>query len=95
MSESYSEIESRIQEALDALSKRDKPNIAAAAREFRVPEQRLRARWNGCLSKQERPAANRKLSEALELAVCRYLDRLDAVGTAARMPMITCANSIL
>ena len=38
MSESYSDIESRIQEALDALSERDRPNIAVAAREFRVPE---------------------------------------------------------
>ena len=96
MSESYSQIESRIQEALIALSERDRPNIAAAAREFRVPEQRLRARSIGCLSKQERPAANKKLSEDQELAVCQYLDRLDTIGTAARMIMITnCANSIL
>ena len=96
MSESYSEIESRIQEALDALSKRDKPNIAAAAREFRVPEQRLRARWKGRLSKQARPAANRKLSEDQELAVCQYLDRLDTIGTAVRLTTITSfANSVL
>ena len=96
MSESYSEIESRIREALDALSKRDKPNIAAAAREFRVPEQRLRARWNGRVSKQERPAANRKLSEDQELAVCQYIDRLDSIGTAVRTTTITTfANSIL
>ena len=39
MSESYSQIESRIQEALITLSERDRPNIIAAAREFRVPEQ--------------------------------------------------------
>ena len=63
MSGPYSEIESRIEEALDALSERDRPNIAAAAREFRVPEQRLRARWNGCLSKLEGPVANRKIGE--------------------------------
>ena len=96
MSGSYFEIESRINEALGALSERDRPNISADAREFRVPEQRLRARCKGRLSRQERPAANRKLSEDQELTVCQYLDRLDMIGTSARMTMITsCANSIL
>ena len=57
---------------------------------------RLRARSTGCFSKQERPAENKKLSEDQELAVCQYLDRLDTIGTAACMIMITnCANSIL
>ena len=65
-------------------------------REFRVPEQRLRARLVGYLSKQERPATSRRLSEDQELTVCQYLDRLDTIGTTARMIMITsCANSIL
>ena len=88
----YSQIESRIQEALIALSERDRPNIAAAAREFRVPEQRLRARSIGCLSKQERPAANKKLSEDQELTVCQYLDRLDIASSSSREPVTLCES---
>jgi len=39
---------------------------------------------------------NRRLSEEEELAVCQYLDRLDMIGTSARLHMITgCANAIL
>ena len=72
--ETYSATESRITEAIEILHKRvndsnasegpdsdKKSNIAALAREFCVSESRLRTRWKGCQSKQERPAANRKL----------------------------------
>ena len=47
-------------------------------------------------TKQERPAANRKLREDQELAVCQYLNRLDKIGLSARLPMVTnYANAIL
>ena len=46
-------------------------------------------RWNGCLSKQERPATNRKLTEDQGIAVCQCIDRLDTTGTSSRMIMIT------
>ena len=73
-----------------------KPNIAALAREFCVSESQLRARLKGRQSKQERPAANRKLREDQESAVYQYLDRLDKIGLSARLPMVTnCANAIL
>jgi hypothetical protein len=96
--ESYRSIEARIQEAIDVLEERgeEKPNLAAAAREFEVPPQRLRARWNGRPSKSDRPESNKKLSGDQELAVCLYLDRLDANGTCARKKMVTnCANDHL
>ena len=52
--EPYYAIESRITQGIDILLQRGgKVNIAAAAREFNVPEQRLRARWNGRKSKKE------------------------------------------
>jgi hypothetical protein len=88
--ESYESIEARIQEAIDDLEKRDeeKPNLAAVAREFEVPPQRLRARWNGRRSKCDVPGPNKKLSGDQELAVCLYLDRLDAIGTCARKKMV-------
>ena len=40
----YSVIEFRLQEALETLQECQKPNTAATARNFEVPEQRLRAR---------------------------------------------------
>jgi hypothetical protein len=60
--ESYESIEARIQEAIDDLEKRDeeKPNLAAAAREFEVPITRLRARWNGRRSKCDVPGPNKR-----------------------------------
>ena len=98
--EPYQVTESRIKQVIDILSDRgdDNLNLAAAAREFRVPVGRfkLRARWAGQQSKQERPGPNKRLSEDEEIAVCLYLDRLEAIGTAARKQMITgCANDIL
>ena len=96
--EPYQVTESRIKQVIDILSDRgdDNLNLAAAAREFRVPVKRRRARWAGQQSKQERPGTNKRLSEDEELAVCLYLDRIEAIGTAARKQMITgCANDIL
>ena len=80
MPENYIEIESRIEAACERLSQADKPNIAAMAREFLVPETRLRAWWNGCQPKTQRPAANKRLSDDEELAVCLYLKQLDSIG---------------
>src|SRR5688572_20150637 len=57
ITETYEAVESRIQQAIDALIDRGydnsecKPKYAAAAREFNVPVQRLKARWNGRQSK--------------------------------------------
>jgi len=45
MSENYHEIEGRIILACQMLDASEKPNVAAAAREFEVPEIRLRSRW--------------------------------------------------
>ena len=96
MSEAYADIESRITDACDNLRKSKKPNVARTAREFQVPLSRLRWRWKGRQTRVERPAGNKRLTEAEELAVCIYLKRLDAIGTCAQLPMITsCANEIL
>jgi hypothetical protein len=92
MPEKYAEIEGRIEQACEKLYQCSNPNISAVAREFEVPRSRLQARWNGRQSKQQRPAANKKLTDAQELAVCLYLDRLDAIGTSARFSMLI--NSI-
>jgi len=55
--ESYSSVESRIKEAITELLQRaddENPDLAAAARDFDLPPQRLRARWNGRGSKKTR-----------------------------------------
>jgi len=96
MSQNYAEIEERIQNAYKEWEELEKPNIAKLARNFEVPEGRLRARIEGRQSRSERGAANRLLTESEELAICLYLKRLDTIGTAARVPMVTsCANLIL
>ena len=89
-------LEEVIQDALGELELCDKPKIAVVARNHGVPYQRLRARWKGRPSKLNHPGANKRLSIEQEAALCQYLDRLDEMGTPAKMPMIeSCANSIL
>ena len=96
--EAYVDIEARIQAALTFISttQDDYPNLASLAKSYEIPLERLRARWQGRQSKLDRPGANRKLSEDQEAAVCQYLDRLDMLGTSARLQMVSsCANAIL
>lgn len=64
MPDTYKTIENRIQDALSALRSQENPKIASTAREFDVPYHRLRARWNGRLSRSARAPANRVLDEA-------------------------------
>ena len=96
--EPYGDIEIRIQAAIESLNTNPNPypNIAEIARKYEIPVSRLRARLQGCQSRQQRPGTNHKLTDDQELAVCQYLDRLDAIGTSARLQMVTgCANAIL
>ena len=70
--EPYEVTESRLQQASNRYFINrgdDNHSLAAAAREFRAPVRRLRARWAGQQSKQERPGTNKRLSEDEELAV--------------------------
>ena len=96
MAESYHEIEDSIDDAIHALNEAEIPNIAKIAREFDVPEQRLRRRWKGIQNKIQCGGRNKKLNDAQELALCHYLDRLDESGISARRQMVqSTANSIL
>ena len=96
--EPYEDVEIWIQAAVTSVDNRQKEqiNVAELARTYEVPVHRLRARLQGRQSRQERPGANRKLTEDQELAVCQYLDRLDTIDTSARIQMVSgCANAIL
>jgi len=92
----YHEVEERISQALYALQNRQKAKIAPIAREFGVPYQRLKARYNGRISRSQRPSFNSKLSEMQELAITLYLDSLERICCSASPQMVVaCANSIL
>ena len=95
-SEDYSIIEARIEEAIDEMKNEKKTNIAALARKYALPEQRLRARLKGRISRKQRESPNRKLTADQELGLCQYLDRLDELGIPPRYRHISSyANSIL
>jgi len=96
MSEPYAKTEAPMEQALHKLHDCEKPSIVAMAREFQVLVTRLRARWDGRPSKQDRPGPNKRLTDDQELAICLYLRHLDTIGIPARFSMVTsCANSIL
>ena len=71
--------EDRITQATGILRESgEKPNIAAAACEFRVTA-RLQARWNGRKAKGDIIPGNRRRQEYQELVVCSYLDRYHVI----------------
>ena len=51
MPDSYDEIEARIQAAIASIPSDRKSNIARLARDFAVPESRLRARYNNRMTR--------------------------------------------
>jgi len=96
MSNSYCDIEERIEDALYRLGQPEAPPVTAVAREFNVPYQRLLARLHGRPSKSTRPPTNRKLTEEQESALCQYLNALDEIYmSATRKHCYTTANLIL
>jgi hypothetical protein len=70
MPDTYRDLEERILEAVEDLQHQDKPNVASTARDFDVPEQRLRKRYRGRASKIDVGGQNKTLNKAEELAVC-------------------------
>jgi len=82
--ESSMDIEDYIQEAIEKISRNEKPNIAATARNLRLPGHRLQARLKRCQSRHQHLASNWKLSPDQELALCQYLNCLDEIGLPAR-----------
>ena len=67
MTESY--VEARIQAALASIPHDTKPNIAALSREYAVPQQRLRARYNRRKSRSNCGGAGRMLTDDQEIAL--------------------------
>ena len=96
MPKTNKDIEQQIQLAVESLSDLPKPNIRKTAREFAVPEGRLRRRWRGGKSLFQRPPNGRKLNPAQEKALCEYIVSFNAVGASITRRQITAAaDSIL
>src|SRR5436190_14807966 len=88
MAESYQDIENRIKAALYALESSDISNILAALSQFNVLYQRLYHRFHGRLAKSNLSNSNRRLIDPEEIALCRYLDRLDHLELPAQRELL-------
>jgi Tc5 transposase DNA-binding domain len=81
MTDSYDEIEARIQAALASISPEEKPNIAKLSRDYAVPESRLHARYKGRKNRSNCGGAGRSLSDDQEQALCHIIECEEADGT--------------
>jgi hypothetical protein len=81
MSESYFALEEQIDNALNTITKNQKPNIARLSRDFCVPRQWLRARWLG--QGYRTGGQNKALKDFEELALCQILDQMEKTGIHA------------
>lgn len=95
MSQSNVALERLIDDAMEALAEGLYQSVAAAARDYDVPARTLQRRMNGMGPLWTRPPTNRTLSEAQELAVCEYIDRLDSWEMSARPQMVERAANYL
>ena len=60
-----------------------------------MPRGRLRYRLSGMLPKKGLLVHNTKLTEPEEKALCRYIDRLDALNLAVRPEFVTDATDTI
>jgi hypothetical protein len=81
----YHEIEERISEAVAHCENFPDAKIA---RDFEVPDHRLRYRLKTGKSRIDSGGHNKKLSPAEELALCHFLNRLDATGFPVRIGFV-------
>jgi hypothetical protein len=84
----YHEIEERISEAVAHYKNFPDAKIAKIARDFEVPDHRLRYRLKTGKSRIDSSGHNKKLSPAEELALCYILNRLNTIGFPARIGFI-------
>ena len=96
MKDSYSAIESRMQQACQAAKQRKNTKIVALAREFDVAPSRLRARLQGRPARSDRTITTKRLDDAQEAALVRWINRLDSLQVPPTPQMIEwSANAML
>ncbi|KID81257.1 transposase [Metarhizium guizhouense ARSEF 977] len=95
MSSTNLNIDLRVEEAVQYL--RDNPNAKqrAVAKKFNIPRDRLRRRRSGVPPENGRHASNAWLTEPEEVALCRYIDRLDRMNLSIRKEFIKDAANLV
>ena len=88
--------EARLSEAQEYMKQNPEAKVRTVAKEFGVTRGQLRSRVNGHSSPLEESSFNTKLSYEEEKALCRYIDRLDAINLHVRREFVVdAANAIL
>ena len=96
MTKETAAIEQNIQKAIKYVQKNPDAKISHMARDFAVSRHRLTARLRGRASLFQRPPSHTLLSKAEEVAICRYIDRLDRVSLSVRKEFVRdAANYII
>ncbi|KAH7007952.1 uncharacterized protein B0I36DRAFT_343103 [Microdochium trichocladiopsis] len=85
-----------LQQAIAYMRNNPRAHITKVAREFGVQRDALRRRVNNEVNDNRRHASNKRLCEAEEVALERYIDRLDNCNLSARVRFVTdAANTII
>jgi hypothetical protein len=96
MSDTYRDIESRIQHAIIVIRGQESANISDVAHQFGVLLQHLYHCWHGKPTKTDLSGPNHHLNIKEEHALYCYLDRLDRMGLPAQRELLQgIADSIL
>ncbi|KID81679.1 transposase [Metarhizium guizhouense ARSEF 977] len=88
-------IEKRVNNAIQYLKTNPTAKKGAVAKKFDISRQRLDRRISGILPKFGRHARNAKLSEPEEVALCRYIGRLDKMNLSIRKELIRDAANLI
>jgi hypothetical protein len=88
-------IEERVNNAIQYLKTNPAATKRAVAKKFNISRHRLHRRMSGALPKGGRHASNAKLSEPEEVALCRYIDRLDKMNLSIRKEFIRDAANLI
>ena len=88
MKSAYKAIEQRIQVACEAARSRKDAKITSLAREFDVPVSRLRARLQGRQPRTQRTITTKRLDDAQEAALIRWIETLDALHVPPTAGMV-------
>lgn len=95
MDSSYISTEQRIQAACEAYKARINAKIAPLAREFNVPISRLRARIQGRQPRTQRTITTKRLDEAQEAALIRWINTLDALHVPPTARMVEASANMM
>ena len=100
MADSNEDIDERAQQAVDEIRQEieagKKVCVAAKARKYRVPKDRVHRRLKGIGPRGGRRPANTKLSIIQEASLLQYIHALDGIGQSIRLDQVSStANAIL